>query len=93
MKRSLVVLIAGLALAGCATDGYGYGGGYSAYYDDAYGPFYDGYWGHDGAFWYMDGPRGRGHWHRDEGQHFRRGPAPGANFHGVHGGNHMFRRH
>ena len=84
----------GLAIAGmsivlacCASYGPdpGFGPvalGYDAYYDDAYGPFYDGYWGDDGAFYYRGGP-GRP-FGRDGGGHFHRGPAAG--FHGVHAG-------
>ena len=52
MKPMLIVIGAALALSGCADYGHsGYGGGastaYNAYYDDAYGPFYDGYWDGD----------------------------------------------
>jgi len=56
--------------------------GYDAYYDDAYGPFYDGYWGDDGAYYYCNGA-GRP-FVRDGGGHFQH--APSAGFHGVHGG-------
>jgi hypothetical protein len=55
---------------------------YDAYYDDAYGPFYDGYWGDDGAFYYCGGA-GRP-FIRDGGGHFQHGGAGG--FHPVHGG-------
>jgi hypothetical protein len=82
--------IVGLAIAGmllvlpaCASDGHGFGGGvYDAYYDGAYGPCYDGYWGDDGAFYYRGGP-GRA-FSRDGGGHFQHGP--GAGFHGMHAG-------
>ncbi len=60
--KTLTLAFAGasLALASCASGGPGSGAGfaslgYDAYYDDAYGPFYDGYWGGDGAFWYRSG--------------------------------------
>jgi len=89
MKPVLIALVAAFALAGCETYGGGYGDGFNAYYDDAYGPFYDGYWGRDNFFWYSPG-RGRP-FVRDEGRHFHR--APGAGFHGVHGGRHPFHRH
>lgn len=49
---------------------------YDAYYDGAYGPFTDGYWGTDGGFWYQNGSAGSS-WARDEGGHFRRAPARG----------------
>jgi len=88
MKSALIALGAVLALSGCASYG-GYGGGYNAYYDDAYGPFYDGYWGHGDVFWYRTG---RGHpFISDEGRHFHR--QAGTGFHGVRGGMHPFHRH
>ena len=70
MKNPLLItaaLASGLALAGCASDQYGYGYGnygyssgygygyaapYDAYYDGYYGPIYDGYWGSNGLFYY-----------------------------------------
>jgi hypothetical protein len=74
MKSFLIAAGCALALSACATGpGYGYGGGslaYNAYYDDAYGPYYDGYWGRDGGFWYSSG-RGAPYL-RDGGEHFRR---------------------
>jgi len=54
----------------------------SAYYDDAYGAFYDGYWGDDGSFYYCPGPGAP--FLRDGGGHFRH--SGGAGFHGVHVG-------
>ena len=53
---------------------YGYdqvalGYGSSIYYDDYYGPFWDGYWGPDGSFWFSAGP-GRP-FLRDFAGHFR----------------------
>jgi len=77
---------AALGLAACADDYghrsyYGAAIGYDGFYDDAYGPFYDGYWGGDGFFYYSDAA---GHpFRRDEGRHFRRDSAAG--FHAVHG--------
>jgi len=54
--------------------------GYDSFYDDAYGPYYDGYWATDGFFYYTDAP---GHaYRRDESHHFRRDMAMG--FHSVH---------
>ena len=71
MKRLMIALCAALPIAagGCATTGYGYGGGpyaFDGYYDDFYGPVYDGYWGDDGFFYY------RGH---AEDRRFVRGDA------------------
>ena len=53
---------------------------YDGYYDDYYGPFYDGYWAADGFFYFADGP-GRSY-RRDDFHHFRREASVG--FHGVH---------
>jgi hypothetical protein len=80
MKRVLLSACAALALSACAS-GPGYYGGGDAYYDDFYGPYYDGYWGRDGAFWFSDG---HGHMRRDEGGHFSREHPGGGGFHGVH---------
>ena len=93
-KLMLAALAAGgaLLIAGCADEGYYHHGpmavGYDGYYDDAYGPFYDGYWADDGFFYYSDAP---GHaYRRDDVHHFRRDVGPG--FHQVqghpHGGDH-----
>ena len=88
-KLALPTLIAAFALAGCVAvavpgpthvavaSGPDY---YDGYYDGAYGPFVDGYWGGDGAFWYMGGDRA---FHRDEGGHFHR--EAGTGFNHVHG--------
>jgi len=88
---SIIGAAAAIALlAGCADGGmYGPGPGvavvgYDGYYDDAYGPFYDGYWGGDGAFYYRNSENDR--FHRDTSQHFRRDAANG--FHAVHGRPH-----
>jgi hypothetical protein len=81
MKQALLAVCAALALSACATGYYGpYGGGGLAYYDDSYGPFYDGYWGADGFFYFRNGHDHR--FIRDDGHHFHH--APGAGFHGVH---------
>jgi hypothetical protein len=82
MKRTLLAVAAALAVSGCAENmGYGpYFGGDMAYYDDSYGPFYNGYWGHDGSFYYSAG-RGRPYV-RDSGGHFRH-DMPGGGYHGV----------
>lgn len=57
---------------------------YDGFYDDYYGPFFDGYWAPDGFFYYSRG-LGDG-FHRDVGGHFRHDSAAG--FHAVHGGAH-----
>jgi hypothetical protein len=85
-------LLAAAGLTACA-GGYGGGGGapggyydaagYNAYYDDGYGPFYDGYW--DGDTFLFARARG-GPFERDEAHHFQRSAANG--FHGVHGNFH-----
>ena len=86
--RSIVLKLAvagvSLTLASCAS--YRHGGyaalDYDAYYDDAYGPYYDGYWGDDGIYRYRTGPGGP--FSPDSGGHFHHGAMPGA--HGVHSG-------
>ncbi|MBI1198805.1 MAG: hypothetical protein GC203_13170 [Phenylobacterium sp.] len=90
MKRLVIALGAVALLGGCASD-MGYGGrtrGYDAWYDGAYGPYYDGYWRGD-VFWYSPA-RGRPYV-RDDGRHFRRDGGPG--FHGVHGRHRGHWRH
>jgi len=59
MRKILIALAALTLLAGCETRqrlGVGVAAGgpdyYDGYYDGFYGPFDDGYWGNDGAFWY-----------------------------------------
>ena len=85
MRLGLALATLSLVLPACASYDHGYRGGYAsldydAYYDDGYGPFYDGYWGDDGGFYYRNGP-GRP-FGRDGGDHFHHGP--GGGFHGVH---------
>jgi hypothetical protein len=85
MRLGLALATLSLALPACASYDRGYRSGYAsldydAYYDDAYGPFYDGYWGDDGGFYYRSG-RGRP-FGRDGGDHFHH--SPGGGFHGVH---------
>ena len=83
---------AAVLLSACAyDDGYrhhGYAGGevsvgygYDGYYDDYYGPLYDGYWGGDGAFYYRSA-EGRPY-QRDTGGHFHREQVQG--YHHVQG--------
>jgi hypothetical protein len=49
---------------------------YDAYYDGAYGPFNDGYWGKDGKFWYSTDSSNTV-WKSDSGQHFQHDAASG----------------
>jgi len=97
MKRLLIAFSASavvLSLAACAEGYYGHGAGpsyyehatvgYDGFYDDAYGPFYDGYWG-EGGFWYSTG-EGRPY-QLDSAHHFRRDSADGT--HPFHGGMHV----
>ena len=95
MKKHLILaacaMLPALSLGACAT-GYGYGGGvyaggpyaYDGFYDDFYGPIYDGYWGDDGFFYYRSGEHDRG-FHRGDRSHFARDGAPGEHFHAIHG--------
>lgn len=81
MKRALLVLVAALSVSACAEE-LGYGPTFASglvYYDSFYGPYYNGYWGRDGFFYYSPG-RGRP-FIRDEGHHFHR-DNPGPGFHG-----------
>lgn len=79
----LAVAAMSLALPSCASPGHGYAAlDYDAYYDDAYGPYYDGFWGDDGIFYHRE--RGGMPYMPDHDGHFHHGPASG--FHGVHGG-------
>ena len=84
---ALAIASVSIGLASCASPGQTVAAGvnpvgYDAYYDDAYGPFYDGYWGDDGAFYYS---QGEGHdFVRDGAGHFQHGG--GGGFHSVHGG-------
>ena len=87
MKKFAPALGAVLALSmlgGCATGFYGshHGDGFvaDAYYDDSYGPYYDGYWGTDGAFYYRD--TADHPYVRDDAKHFRPDNA-GGSFHHV----------
>lgn len=88
MKRVLIVAAA-LSLSGCAA-GYGsvgYAGGpyaYDGFYDDYYGPIYDGYWGGDGFFYYRGGAHERA-FRRGDAAHFRRDAGPGGHFHPMQG--------
>jgi hypothetical protein len=89
---ALCAVLPALPLAACA-DGRGYGGvevgatpyGYDGYYDDFYGPIYDGYWGDDGAFYYRGGA-GEHRYRRGDAHHFSRGaPGTGGHFHPMQG--------
>ena len=87
MKTTLFAVAAALALSGCAESGYGYGpyfAGDTVYYDDAYGPIYNGYWGAGDTFYYAPS-RGRP-FVRDEAHHFRHDQATGYHSMHTHGG-------
>jgi len=96
MPKAFLALTALLLLAGCVVagpvpvgvvaggPGYDY---YDAYYDGYYGPFVDGYWGNDGAFWYGTSRTG---FRRDDGHHFQHAGVNGFNH--VHGSG-MHREH
>jgi hypothetical protein len=96
MKRSIIALATGLtllSLTACVDDGYGYGSlywssyPYSGWYDNYYGPIYDGYWGADNYFYYRRQSQDH-RYYRDRQQHFRRGDiTPGGNFHRFEGTN------
>ena len=62
---------------------------YDGYYDGFYGPFNDGYWGNDGAFWYSDSASS---FHRDEGHHFAHVAGTTGMWNHVHGSG-MHREH
>jgi hypothetical protein len=82
MKATAIALIAAIGAAGALTAcaGYGYGPpGYQA--DVYYGPFYGGYWGPSGVFYYSD--RYGRQFRPDVGNHFRHNAAPG--YHSFHG--------
>jgi hypothetical protein len=98
MKRSTMALaglsLIALPLAGCVTDGYGYGGSvawtdapYDMYYDNYYGPIYDGYWGGDGYFYYRTSVTDR-RYHRGDHNHFRHDQGNG-NWHRYQGTTHQ----
>ena len=95
MKHSIVALglvLACLPLTACVEDGYGSGFAvgvaypYDGYYDDYYGPIYDGYWGSDGYFYYRGSDHDR-HFMRGDRSHFRRGGEmpQGGGFHAMQG--------
>jgi len=81
MRKFLLGAGAALILAACTGPDYVGGGvAYDGYYDDAYGPIYDGYWGDGDVFFYR--AHRHGHYIRDTGGHFRRNPVMG--FHPMH---------
>ena len=92
IKIILVSSVAAALLCGCAEGyGYGYGGpavvAYDGYYDDYYGPIYDGYW-EGGVFFYRNN-EGEG-FRRGDAQHFRHQASTG--FHHIGGTAHVSRR-
>ncbi len=94
MNKLALALAASAALlaSACAEYDYGYGYGgpayYDGWYDNYYGPVYDGYW-RSNDFYYRTAPGGV--YVIDRGRHFRRNQAPGFNRfhyerHDDHGG-------
>ncbi len=87
---ALCVAIPAVSLGGCA-GGY-YGGdlsvgspyAYNGFYDDYYGPIYDGYWGTDGGFYYRRAASDRSY-RRGDARHFHRDRAPSEKFHAIQG--------
>src|SRR5260221_12661466 len=89
MRRLLIAIwitLPALALAGCT--GWGvYSGGphpYHGYYDDYYGPIYDGYWGSNGLFYFRSSEQDR-HFRRGDPAHFRRDATADGRFHPMQG--------
>jgi len=90
MKSLILAICAALPLAACTTYGGGHGAvgasfAYDGFYDDYYGPIYDGYWGDGDVFYYRTAHRG--HYVRDDSHHFyhdmNTAPA-GGHFHPMH---------
>jgi hypothetical protein len=86
-QRLALVVAAAIGLGACESDFHhglfaradvAYADGY---YDDFYGPFYDGYWG-DGDVFYYRAARD-GDFRRDDAHHFTRSAA-GGGFHNFH---------
>ena len=85
--RLAVVMTAAIGLAACESDFHHHGpyagvevGYVDGYYDDAYGPVYDGYWGDGDVFYYRASPDSE--FRRDDAHHFSRGAGNG--FHHMH---------
>ena len=92
----LTAAVSAIGLAACEDtydNGYGYGYGSSSYgygpygyayvdgyYDNFYGPFYEGYWGPDAYFYYRTAPSSG--FIRDDEHHFRRDSVSG--YHPFH---------
>ena len=83
-------VIASMSLAACEDGPYYHhhdhmaavDDGYDVWYDNAYGAFYDGYWGDDG--WYYYRPSRDHAFIRDDARHFRRDRADGFTTMHVH---------
>jgi hypothetical protein len=93
MIIALSVACAALPLAGCVGEGYGSGGvaigygspyAYDGFYDDYYGPIYDGYWGGDGFFYYRRNAGEHG-FRRGDAHHFARAAPAQGHFHAIQG--------
>lgn len=93
MKRAVTFALLALSsvpLAACA-GGYGVQVGfaqpyaYDGWYDGAYGPVYDGYWGTDGYFYYRHA-EGEGAFVRGDRTHFlHQAPSGPHNYQAIHG--------
>jgi hypothetical protein len=87
-QRLAVVMTAAIGLAACESDFHHHGGMHGGvdvayvdgYYDDAYGPVYDGYWGDGDVFYYRSSADGD--YRRDDAHHFNR--SAGNGFHTMH---------
>ena len=78
----LVLLLGACAYGGDHRDGYRTTGvDFDGYYDDAYGPITDGYWGEDGVFLFTT-DQGQSY-RRDDEHHVQRDASPGR--HHIHG--------
>jgi hypothetical protein len=101
MKPIFIASALMLSLSACADYQGGMGGrlAYNGYYDDTYGPIYDGYWGEGDTFYYRGSNSGA--YLRDDGHHVRheageqghgyhqiRGHGPRSGGHQQHSGGH-----
>ena len=87
-QRLAFVMAAAIGLGACESDFGRHGGPYAGadvayvdgYYDDFYGPVYDGYWGDGDVFFYRSSPDTD--FRRDDAHHFSR--SDGGGFHHMH---------
>ncbi len=85
-KMLIAAALGGMMILPACAGGYGYYGASAGpadvYYDGFYGPYTEGYWGPDAAFYYRGGD---GRFIRDESNHYRRGMFGGAHHYHSHG--------